>query len=102
MVEGTPFFRDYWMKALVTLPGNRKFANILVKLNLLDNNIHFRDVKGNEMVTSAVVHELYLMDTVEAGSYSLISGNVLSPGTTSKHRGFLYWKRRCNAAEGGK
>ncbi|MDX2046576.1 MAG: hypothetical protein SFU87_07300 [Chitinophagaceae bacterium] len=89
LVEGTPFFRDYWMSALVTLPGTRKFANIQVKLNLLDNNIHFTDVKGNEMVTSAVVHELYLVDTVEAGSYSLISSNVLSPGATSKTRWFL-------------
>jgi hypothetical protein len=89
LVDGTPFFKDYWMKALVTLPGNRKFANIQVKLNLLDNNIHFRDVKGNEMVTSAVINELYLLDTVETASYSLISSNVFSPGATSKTSWFL-------------
>jgi hypothetical protein len=41
------------------------------------------------MVTSAVVNELYLMGPVEAGSYSLISSNVFSPGATSKTSWFL-------------
>ncbi|RDV16308.1 hypothetical protein DXT99_03625 [Pontibacter diazotrophicus] len=48
-VKGTPFFNEEWSKATVTT-GNKLFANMEVKYNAYENNILYRNTKGEQFV----------------------------------------------------
>src|SRR5947207_14635388 len=49
LVEGTPYFNSEWMMGNITLNGGRKYTGISVKLDLVDNEVHYQDNKGSEL-----------------------------------------------------
>lgn len=48
------FFRD----------GKNKYAKILARLNIVENQIHYLDEKGKEMITNIPVEEIFFTDTL--------------------------------------
>jgi hypothetical protein len=50
---GTPFFTGEWGNANVQLSDENIFRNVKARLDILNNNLHFIDEKGNEMYVGA-------------------------------------------------
>lgn len=48
------FFRD----------GKNKYAKIMARLNIVENQIHFLNEKGKEMISNIPVEEIYFTDTL--------------------------------------
>ncbi|WP_162053884.1 hypothetical protein [Pontibacter pamirensis] len=48
-VKGTPFFNEEWKKSTVTT-GNKLIANMEIKYNAYENNILYRNTKGEQFV----------------------------------------------------
>src|SRR5215471_11473236 len=48
VVQGSPYFRDQWLKGSVTVNGGKEYSNILFKLELIDNQVHFTDSTNRE------------------------------------------------------
>ncbi len=64
VVEGSAFFKENFLNGKVVLDNGIEFKNQLLKLNLLDNQIHYLDNKKQEMVATASVREVVLFDSL--------------------------------------
>jgi hypothetical protein len=74
LVEGTPYFRDEWMKGNVVLNEEKQYAGIYLKLDLLDNEVHYQDQKGDEMIAVSLIQKLILFDTSAQLVFNFING----------------------------
>jgi hypothetical protein len=69
LTDGTPYFKDAWMKGLVVSDKNLRFQSAQVKLDLLDNTLHFLTAENEELVCTLPIKEVTLIDTVNGRSY---------------------------------
>jgi hypothetical protein len=72
VVEGTVFFNDAWMKGSVSLDRTKEYKNLMLKIDLLDGKLHFKDIKGDEMICSNSIAVVKLMDSVTGASYQFV------------------------------
>ncbi|MES1214150.1 MAG: hypothetical protein ABUT20_01435 [Bacteroidota bacterium] len=64
-IEGTPFFNDKWKFGTLKLTNDKNYNNILLKLNLQSQEVHFLNQNRSEMaVLPGTVKEIILTDTV--------------------------------------
>ena len=82
LVEGTPYFRDEWMKGNVILNGGVQYPGIYFKLDLFDNEVHYRDQKGNDMIATSRIQKVLLFDSVSQQVFNFINGEFIQ----SNHR----------------
>jgi len=61
-VEGSPFFSPEWTYARIKLADNRKFDSVLIKINLYENKVHFKDEAGREKMIGADVRQIEIKD----------------------------------------
>jgi hypothetical protein len=79
VTSGTPFFSENWMKGtLVPTTGTRSYKGLLIRLNLLDNSVNYRDQNGDERVAQTSLKFIWLTDTTNGAEYSFIHGSQLS------------------------
>ena len=67
-VEESPFLSDKWAYARIKLNDNRVFDSVLVKINLFENKVHFRDNNDKERMIAVQVKELEIRD--QSSSYN--------------------------------
>jgi hypothetical protein len=77
VTEGSPFFMDQWMKARLFDADGNSYADNAVRLNLMDNQVHFLDASGNEIVATTPVRLMRLTDTTTGAQYTFIMGDRL-------------------------
>src|SRR5689334_22241986 len=58
IVDGTPYFSDEWMKGNVVVNGGSEYAGVYLKLDLYNNEVHYRDPKGNELIAATSIQKL--------------------------------------------
>jgi hypothetical protein len=76
LASGTPFFQDQWMKADLIDGGNKVYASNAVRMDLLGNQVIFRDpASGQEMTVSNSIKWVRLTDTVKNISYMFVLGD---------------------------
>jgi hypothetical protein len=83
IVDGTPYFSDEWMKGNVVINGDNQFSGVYLKLDLYNNEVHYRDPKGTEMVASSLIQKLILFDSSAQLVFNFINGqyiNATGPG----------------------
>lgn len=59
------------MKGMAMMDSGNRYSGLL-KLDLMENEIHFQDEKGNEMVATTKVRQLVLIDTIKQTSFSFV------------------------------
>src|SRR4051812_3149368 len=62
LVEGTPYFKDEWLKAKITMPAGKEYKDISVKIDLFDNELHYLDNKNTEFIATSAVKEVDISD----------------------------------------
>ena len=77
LVEGTPYFKDEWLKGNIILPGGKEYDGIYLKLDLYDNEVHYRDQKGNEMIATSSIQKIVLFDTVAQEVFSFVNSGFI-------------------------
>lgn len=65
-IEESPFLTDKWAYARIKLFDNRVFDSVLIKLNLFENKIHFKDKTEKERVVAVNVKEIEIRDQSSA------------------------------------
>ncbi len=75
--EGTPWFNEVWMKGILTLSDGKSYSGQKLKLDLLDNRVHFIGPDGKEKVCSGPVDRLILLDTVADQVYTFVHSSAL-------------------------
>ncbi len=78
VVEGSPFFNSSWRPAALLLSNGVVVEQVPVKVNLLDNQIHYLDSAGREMVTMHEVKSVIFLDEANDTSAVLVNRLALS------------------------
>lgn len=61
-VEESPFLSEKWAYARIKLIDNRMFDSVLIRLNLFENKVHFKDKNDRERLIAVQVKELEIRD----------------------------------------
>ena len=80
-IDGSPFLSDKWLAASVKFVGRKERDTMLVKLNLVDNKIHFQDEKGEELQCTIRTEEVKFIDTATSWSNATFRSNYAGGGT---------------------
>ncbi len=79
LVSGTPYLLEHFFPARIVLATGAVYDGVRVRLNLLANELQYRNAKGEEMVTSAPVKELLIRDTTNNSVRQVVSGQTMPP-----------------------
>lgn len=96
-IKGTPFLIANWGNAIVTLADNRSFKNISIRLNCVNNTIHYLNAQKEEMVApDGVIREILLLDSQAnfTKEYLLASGYP----AIDKHTVNTFYERQINGS----
>ncbi|WP_207493596.1 hypothetical protein [Aridibaculum aurantiacum] len=75
-VEGTPYLTQGWMKSNFVYedePGR----HIMMRLDLVNNELHFQDAEGREQLAVTRIKELYLVDTQHQVQYHFVHSSAI-------------------------
>jgi hypothetical protein len=83
-VVGSPFLADEWQPAHVLLHTGRSLTGIQVKLDLLKQELYYKDEAGKEMIAKkGIVRELHLYNSQRGDSTHYRSGYPLQESRTA-------------------
>ena len=80
VVEGTAWYDPEWTKGTVAFEKHR-YGNLWLKLDLLKNELHFKDIKGEEMICSSPINRIIFGDsTVRGAQFTTFVHSSFVPG----------------------
>lgn len=82
--EGSPFFKDEWMKGSVIIKSGDQYDNQLLRLDLISNELHYLDSAGQEMITTEKVVEVILKDTLSGKRYRFVHSSGIDVPKSEK------------------
>ena len=88
VVEGSPFFSDDWMKGRVVLSLGKEYDNLLLKLDLLANELYYKDPSGHEMVATSTLQQVILVDTTKNLFYTFVYSDAIPVNGTRTDKGW--------------
>lgn len=77
VVEGSPFFNEQMMPGAIILSEGKEYKNMMVRLNLLEAQVNYIDVKHNEMIASTPIKEVVLWDTILKSDHRFIFSDYI-------------------------
>lgn len=83
VVQGSPFFLENWNKGYVSTFEGKKLRDIVLRLNLVDQQLHYMK-DGVEYVTDQRLHEILIDDAQSGKLYVFRSGFPAVQHATSK------------------
>ncbi len=72
-VDGSPYFDNRWLKAVVILSSNQAVKANKLKIDLYRNEVHYVDSLGTELIAvSGIVKRIYLYDSKDTTKISAV------------------------------
>lgn len=87
LAAGSPFFSANWMKGVAVSEKGQQYTSRQVKLDLIANELHYLNEKGEEFINNVPLKQLILTDTVSNTSYQFVY-NTYVPALTNVRRGW--------------
>ena len=78
IVDGSLYFSDEWMKGNVVVNGENQFNGIYLRLDLYNNEVHYRDLKGTELVATTSIQKLILFDSSSQHVFSFVNAQYIN------------------------
>lgn len=69
ITEGSPFFSNEWLKGKAVTSDGKTFDNLSLKVNLLENDIHFLGDKQEEMIMRENLRTVELTNVATGDTY---------------------------------
>src|SRR5258706_16439289 len=76
VVEGSAYFAEEWMKGNVVVNAT-PYPGVWLKLDLLDNEVHYRNTSGEEMIATKKIEKVILTDTTAGKVFTFIHSSFL-------------------------
>jgi len=76
LLEGSPYFRDEWMKGVVVDAADHQFKSAMLRIDLMANSIHFIGGKDQEFVVSKPMKQVVLTDD-SGNNYRFVHSIIL-------------------------
>jgi hypothetical protein len=73
LVEGSPYFTDKWQKATLVTENGAFHKDVSVKINLLDNKIHYLNAQEKEFIINTPLKEVSLQSTANNEKLRFVS-----------------------------
>jgi len=91
LVEGTPYFKDEWLKGIVVDGANHEHKDIKLKIDLMDNTVHYLNETEKEFIATVPVREIVL--TEESGNnYRFVHSIALEKvNNVGKNKWYLWF-----------
>lgn len=102
LVEGTPYFKDEWIKGTVITPGGKEYKDIPVKLDLYHNEVRYKDDNDKEFIANTPIREIVIGGNRFVHSSSLTGASkagwyqVLHSGTATLYK---YYKKELSESK---
>jgi len=64
IVEGSAFFSDSFATGKIILSGGKMYANTRLRLDLMDNTVHYISAEGEELIATTPIKSILLKDPV--------------------------------------
>jgi hypothetical protein len=77
LTSGTPFFQEEWAKAKLISLERAVYIDVPVKIDLLENNVRYKDSTGKELLVGISVREILFQQASTGKSIHFISGSIL-------------------------
>jgi hypothetical protein len=90
LVEGSPYFSDEWLKGVMVGLNGQEYKGLSIKLDLIENQIHYKDEKGNELITTTPIKEVVLTDAL-GNNYKFIYSSSLPETASNLKKGWYLW-----------
>ncbi len=84
VVEGSPYYFDDWKKGMVQIE-NSLYKNVLLRLNMIETTLEFRDRKGEIMICTQPVKRVELQDSASGASYKFVHSSYLPASPDTKN-----------------
>lgn len=78
LVEGTPYFAEEWMGGKVIMSGGFAYDSIYLRIDLLNNTLHYLDQAGREMIATTPVKAVILTDSGTGMKFRFIHSSYLT------------------------
>lgn len=90
LTEGTPYFRDEWMTALLVNDKGQQYKDVKAKIDLISRDVHYLDEKSIEYIATTPIVQVVFTD--DAGNnYKFVHSSTF-PKTASKiQEGWYLW-----------
>jgi len=90
VVDGSPYFKDEWMKAILINEANQEFKDISAKLDLITGEVHYLDANGNRFVATTPIKQVILTDAT-GNNYKFIHSSILPIASNKISEGWYLW-----------
>jgi hypothetical protein len=90
LVEGSPYFNEEWLKGVLVGQNGQEYKGLQIKLDLIENSIHYKDEKGNELITTTPIKEVVLTDAL-GNNYKFVHSSSLPETATNLKKGWYLW-----------
>jgi hypothetical protein len=77
LVEGSPYLQEEWTKGKLVTEQGYVFQDVFLKLNLIENTIHYKDPKGNEMIATMPIREVIFPEQATGKTLRFVNSNIL-------------------------
>lgn len=77
LVEGTPYFKNDWMRASVIMPLGKEYKDVEVKLNLFDQQLHYKGEKDAELVATTPIKSVIIYDPSNGSKYQFVHSSFI-------------------------
>lgn len=79
-INGTPFLNEEWQLAAVILANDVVAENVKVRLNLLENTLHYLDDEGKEMVSTQPIKSVVFKNAANDTSSVFVTKRIVKEG----------------------
>ncbi len=86
--EGSPYFKEEWLKGSIVLQNGSTYKNISARVNLLDNTLHYKDARDREMIANVPIREVVLYDEAADVLYRFMNNDLVH---ASAKKGWYLW-----------
>ncbi|GAA4739491.1 hypothetical protein [Flavisolibacter ginsenosidimutans] len=69
LTEGSPYFKEAWLSGVGIDANNNRYKAAPLRLDLYDNQVHFLDAYGTEMISTTALKQVTLSDSLAGKTY---------------------------------
>ncbi|HEY6505893.1 MAG TPA: hypothetical protein VIZ28_18090 [Chitinophagaceae bacterium] len=84
LVSGSPYFSDSWMNGKVVLSGGKICDSLVLRLDLLENEVQYLALDGAEMTASTPIRNITLTDSLAGKEYFFIHSSYMIPAAPAE------------------
>jgi hypothetical protein len=77
VVDGSPYFRDEWMRGKLVTDGIKMYDSLRLRIDLLENELQFINSRGEQLIATNPVRGVTLIDSVTGKQYHFVHSSYM-------------------------